>query len=195
MKIVSGTFVLLSLHIQLIATHKVKNHPLRCAKNYPKNGWFVELSQVFPLQKLEKQKKNARKVDDEHLDDELVPFILQALPTSRPLSIYILGGLSDCKMIIRGCQTCILMHKPKSQSLLHNPTNLLFFVCQAWFFLVWLLSQFFWLWMGWFWGEFWPAYYTDWNIQGQVYKVWCSNIQETLYIINNTLYNVRVFNI
>lgn len=81
-----------------------------------------------------KNKKNTQKVDDEHLDDELVPFILQALPTSRPLSIYILGGLSDCKMIIRGCQTCILMHKPKSQSLLHNPTNLLFFVCQAWFF-------------------------------------------------------------
>jgi len=62
MKIVSGTFVLLSLDIQLIATHKVKNHPLRCAKNYPKNGWFVELSQVFPLQKLEeeKQKKHSK---------------------------------------------------------------------------------------------------------------------------------------
>ena len=125
-------------------TQSKKNHPLRCAKNYPKNGWFVELSQVFPLQKLRrKTKKNARKVDDEHLDDELVPFILQALPTSRPLSIYILGGLSDCKMIIRGCQTCILMHKPKSQSLLHNPTNLLFLVCQAWSFFVCLLSQFF----------------------------------------------------
>lgn len=106
-------------------TQRKKNHPLsKVPKIYHKNGWFVELSQVFPLQKL----------DDEHLDDELVPFILQAVETNVPgptFHIHPIGGLSDCKMIIRGCQTCILIHKPKSQSLLHNPTNLLFFVCQA----------------------------------------------------------------